>query len=143
MTHAQAAAAVGRSRATVTNLLRLLELPAPVQTLVEQRALDMGHARALLALDTAALRLAFARRIAEHGWSVREAERAIRRATSRAAQSASPRPAREDPDIRRLQLGLGETLGAEVKIEHGAKGGRVVIKYSNLDELEGILAHIK
>jgi ParB family transcriptional regulator, chromosome partitioning protein len=143
MTHAQAADAVGRSRAAVTNLLRLLELPAQVQTLVEQRAIDMGHARALLALQTAALRVTFARRIAEQGWSVREAERAIRRTTAKSGQATSREPAREDPDIRRLQLGLGEALGAAVKIEHGAKGGRVVIKYNDLDELEGILAHIK
>jgi ParB family chromosome partitioning protein len=144
LTHAEAAQAVGRSRATVTNLLRLLDLPRPVRELLERRELDMGHARALLGLGTGEMQLEIAQRIVKQGWSVREAENAVRKIAgpSPARTSSSPR-ADGDPNVRRLEMGLAETLGAAVTIEHGAKGGRVVIRYHGLEELEGILAHIK
>jgi ParB family chromosome partitioning protein len=124
--------------------LRLLELPRAVRTFLESRELDMGHARALLGLPTPELQFEIAERIVKQGWSVREAEQAVRRV----AGSSSPKngPAREaasDPNVRRLETDLAETLGASVKIEHGPKGGRVVIRYHGLEELEGILAHIK
>ena len=145
LTHADAAEAVGRSRATVSNLLRLLELPRAVRELLEQRKLDMGHARALLGLGTAEMQLEIAQRIVKQGWSVREAENAVRRiaGASPAAKASTAAQGDGDPNVRRLEMGLAETLGATVKIEHGPKGGRVVIRYHGLEELEGILAHIK
>jgi ParB family chromosome partitioning protein len=144
LTHADAAQAVGRSRVTVTNLLRLLELPRPVRELLEQRRLDMGHARALLGLASAELQVEVGHRAEKQGWSVRETEAAVR---SVAGPSGSPKPASHggnaDPNVRRLEADLAETLGASVSIEHGQKGGKVVIRYHGLEELEGILAHIK
>jgi len=145
LTHEDAASAVGRSRTTVTNLLRLLELPRPVRTFLESRELDMGHARALLGLPTPEMQFEIAERIVKQGWSVREAEQAVRRVagTSGDKGRGSAREAPSDPNVRRLETDLAETLGATVKIEHGPKGGRVVIRYHGLEELEGILAHIK
>jgi ParB family chromosome partitioning protein len=145
LTHADAATAVGRSRATVTNLLRLLELPRQVRELLERRELDMGHARALLGLGTPEMQLEIAQRIAKQGWSVRETENAVRRIAGPTAAKAggSPRQPQGDPNVRRLESDLAETLGASVTIEHGPKGGRVVIRYNGLEELEGILSHIK
>ena len=145
LTHEDAATAVGRSRTTVTNLLRLLELPRAVRTFLESRELDMGHARALLGLPTPEMQFEIAERIVKQGWSVREAEAAVRRVagTSGEKSRGSAREAPGDPNVRRLETDLAETLGANVKIEHGPKGGRVVISYHGLDELEGILAHIK
>ena len=143
MTHADAAEAVGRSRVTVSNLLRLLELPDPVIAMLERRELGMGHGRALLALDSVEERLTMARRVVKDGWSVRETERAIRRLpksrkrTKRAGRHATP-----DPDVQRLETSLGDRLGAKVRIEHGGPGGRIVIRYNSLDELEGIIGHI-
>jgi len=145
LTYEDAASAVGRSRTTVTNLLRLLELPRPVRTFLESRELDMGHARALLGLPTPEMQFEIAERIVKQGWSVREAEQAVRRVagTSGDKGRGSAREAPSDPNVRRLETDLAETLGATVKIEHGPKGGRVVIRYHGLEELEGILAHIK
>jgi len=145
LTHAEAAEAVGRSRVTVTNLLRLLDLPRQVRELLESRALDMGHARALLGLGTAEMQLEIAQRIVKQGWSVREAENAVRKIAgpSPAAKGSTAKRSDGDPNVRRLEMGLAETLGAQVTIEHGPKGGRVVIRYHGLEELQGILAHIK
>jgi ParB family chromosome partitioning protein len=147
LTHADAADAVGRSRATVTNLLRLLELPRLVRDMVERRELDMGHARALLGLESQELAAELAERAVKQGWSVRATESAVRKIAGPdggAAKAGKPtRRGAADPNVRRLELDLAETLGASVTIEHGPKGGRVVIRYHGLDELEGILAHIK
>jgi ParB family chromosome partitioning protein len=146
LTHADAAQAVGRSRATVTNLLRLLELPRAVRELLEARRLDMGHARALLGLESPELALDVAQRAVKQQWSVRETESAVRKLAGQGAggkASKSAGRAAADPNVRRLEADLAETLGAAVTIEHGPKGGRVVIRYNGLDELEGILAHIK
>lgn len=141
LTHQQTAEAVGRSRAAVSNLLRLLELNEDVKRLLEQGRLEMGHARALLALKGAA-QSAAARSVADKGLSVRETEHLVRRLSSEAPAQASPSP-RLDPDIRRLQEELSEKLGAAVRFQHGAKGkGKLVIQYNSLDELEGILDHI-
>ena len=141
MTHQQAAEAVGRSRTGVTNLLRLLELNQDVKLLVEKGQLEMGHARALLALKGAA-QSEVARTVAERGLSVRETEDLVRRAQQpKPAAKATPRL---DPDVRRLQDDLTETLGASVQIQQGSKGkGKLVIQYNSLDELEGILSHIR
>jgi len=145
MTHEQAADAVGRSRVAVSNLLRLLDLPASIKTLLERRELGMGHARALLGIEAPELMLDIARRIVKSGWSVRETEAAVRKVTgSRAGQRARKAAgASKDADIRRLETEIGERLGAQVTIEHGPKGGRLVVRYNSSEELEGILAHIK
>ncbi len=144
MTHATAAVAIGRSRVMVSNLLRLLELPDQVIGMLERRELGMGHARALLALDSVADQLTLARRVVEEGWSVRETERAIRRLPkSRKRPDRGGRRAAPDPDVQRLENRLADRLGAKVKIEHSGAGGRIVIRYHSLDELDGIIGHIK
>ncbi|MEE8237526.1 MAG: ParB/RepB/Spo0J family partition protein [Gammaproteobacteria bacterium] len=143
MTHATAADAVGRSRVMVSNLLRLLELPGPLMTMLERRELDMGHARALLAVDSAEDQLTLARRVVKEGWSVRETERAVRRLPeSRKRSSRAVRRATRDPDVRRLETSLSDRLGAKVRIEHSGSGGRIIIRYYSLDELDGIIGHI-
>jgi ParB family chromosome partitioning protein len=145
LTHADAADAVGRSRVTVTNLLRLLELPRPVREMLERRELDMGHARALLGLESPELTVELAEQARKQQWSVRATESAVRKLAGpqRGSKPKAAAGAASDPNVRRLEADLAETLGATVSIEHGSKGGRVVIRYNGLDELEGILAHIK
>ncbi|MDZ4261618.1 MAG: ParB/RepB/Spo0J family partition protein [Pseudomonadota bacterium] len=141
LTHQQTADAVGRSRAAVSNLLRLLELEDEVKTMLEHGDMEMGHARALLALAGEQQRSA-ARTVVAKGMSVRETEQLVRRLQ---AESGGQKPVvREDPDIRQLQDELSQRIGAAVKFQHGASGkGKLVIQYSSLDELDGILAHIK
>jgi len=147
LTHEDAAEAVGRSRVTVTNLLRLLELPRPVREMLERRELDMGHARALLGLASAELQIELAERVLKQQLSVRDTENAVRQLAGTGNEGKRARPGgtrgAADPNVRRLEADLAETLGAAVAIEHGPKGGRVVIRYNGLDELEGILSHIK
>jgi ParB family chromosome partitioning protein len=143
MTHQAAADAVGRSRAAVSNLLRLLELADEVKTLVESRQLEMGHARALLALPAARQQAEVALLVAKKGLSVRETEALVRRLSTRQPPAAEPET-RRDPDIARLEQNLTDKLGARVQLQQGAKGrGRLVIAYNSLDELDGILAHIR
>jgi ParB family chromosome partitioning protein len=144
MTHQQAAEAVGRSRVAVTNLLRMQELSREVQDLVRQGALEMGHARALLALKAPAQTEA-ARRVVDRGLSVRETEQLVRHRLKELDGGVKAPHARGiDPDIRRLERQLTEKVGAKVVVEAGAKGkGKLVIHYSSLDELDGILAHIR
>jgi len=144
MTHQLAAEAVGRSRAAVSNLLRLLDLCPEAKTLVEERKLEMGHARALLALGDAREQAAAARKVAAAGYSVRETERMVKRLISHPSAGKGKAPSRKDPDIQRLEADLGDRLGASVSIRHGAGGkGKLVIGYNSLEELEGILAHFK
>jgi ParB family chromosome partitioning protein len=147
MTHEQAAEAVGRSRVAVSNLLRLLELPEPVRTMLEKREIDMGHARALLGVESAAEMVKLAARVAREGWSVRETERAVRKLagpeSGRRASGGKAAQAEKDPDVRRMEADLADKLGARVAIEHGAKGGKLVIRYHSLDELDGIIEHIR
>ncbi len=142
LTHQQAAEAVGRSRAAVSNLLRLLELTEDVQWLVRERKLDMSHARALLPLPPPLQREA-ARQVQLRGLSARETEDLARRLQ----QDASiPAPAAKplDPNIRLLQDDLSERLGARVRVRHATSGkGCVVIHYNNLDELDGILSRVR
>ena len=148
LTHAQAADAVGRSRAAVSNLLRLLELPAEIRVLVETRALEMGHARALLTLAPQAA-IALARQAAEHGWSVREVEHRVQQLTAgqvpgAGAKKAKSAKARPQADIATLERELGETLGTRVNVLHGRGGkGRLVIHYSDLDALDGVLERLR
>ncbi len=145
LTHQEAADAVGRSRAAVSNLLRLLELPDEIKALVEQRALEMGHARALLGLQARRQQVEVGGLIAKKGLSVREAEALVRRMLAKAAGGGEhAEPERKDPDISRLENDLAEKLGAKVEVRHTASGkGRLVISYHSLDELDGILGHIQ
>jgi ParB family chromosome partitioning protein len=138
MTHREAADAVGRSRAAVSNLLRLLELMQEVKDLVDSRLIEMGHARALLSLDEG-LQVRAAREVVQRKLSVRATEALVRRLQ----RSDKPPPARKaDPDILRLQNRLEEKLCARVRLQHGASGkGKLVISYNNADELDGILGH--
>lgn len=148
LTHQQAAQAVGRSRAAVSNLLRLLELPEEVCGQLEQRSLEMGHARALLGLPSRRQQTEVALLVVRKSLSVRETEALVRRMIEpgRAAGDASMGAAvvAVDPNIQRLQEDLAERLGARVDIEHARAGhGRVVIRYNSLDELDGILSHLQ
>jgi len=142
MTHGAVAEAVGRSRAAVSNLLRLLELPAPVRKMLEDRELDMGHARAILGVTSTQMQTEIARRAVQKGWSVRATEQAVRAVNSGGAARKSARAGSRDPDIVRMEQELSEKLGAPVELEHKGKGGRIVVRYHSLEELDGILAHI-
>lgn len=143
MTHQTAAEAVGRSRAAVSNLLRLLELTEEVKLLVEQRQIEMGHARALLALNNRRQQSEVATLVAQKQLSVRETEALVRRLGSDAATQTAP-AARPDANIRKLESDLSDKLGAKVLIQHASGGkGRLVISYNSLDELDGILGHIQ
>ncbi|MFQ5936884.1 MAG: ParB/RepB/Spo0J family partition protein [Acidiferrobacterales bacterium] len=142
MTHQQVAQWVGRSRAAVTNMLRLLTLNREVRALLEHGKLEMGHARALLALAGSA-QSQVARQVAQQGFSVRATEALVRR---RLKQPVRRKPGRAaiDPDIRALQDDLSERLGARVRITHKRNGaGRLSIDYNSSDELEGILERIR
>jgi len=142
MTHLAAAAAVGRSRAAVSNLLRLLELADPVKELVEKRELEMGHARALLGLDSVRRQTEVATLVAKKHLSVRETEALVRRILTGPNHAAETQA--QDPNTRKLESDLSDKLGAKVHLQHGTGGkGRLVIHYNSLDELEGILEHVK
>lgn len=145
LTHAEAAEAVGRSRAAVSNLLRLRELSEKVLPMLEARELEMGHARALLAITNASQQFDAARQVVKKGMSVRETERLVRRMQEHGGARKSAKTATEgNADIRRLEVEVSEKLGAKVRVDHSKKGsGKLVISYNNLDELDGILKHIK
>lgn len=141
MTHLEVATAVGRSRAAISNALRLLELGPEVAAMLEDGSLEMGHARALLALDPVSQRTA-ALEVVARGLSARETEALVRRMKTPARPDAG-KP-RLDPDVRRLQDQIASHLGATVSITHKASGkGRIQIAYSSLEELDGILAHLR
>ncbi|GAC1693503.1 MAG: ParB/RepB/Spo0J family partition protein [Steroidobacteraceae bacterium] len=145
VTHQQAADAVGRSRAGVSNLLRLLELSPEACELVEKREIEMGHARALLGLTQRRQQTEVALLVAKKGLSVRETEALVRRLQS-PAQGKLPAAdgSARDPNVARLEQELAEKLGATVAIQQGPKGkGKLVVSYNSLDELDGILAHIQ
>ncbi|HKY70095.1 MAG TPA: ParB/RepB/Spo0J family partition protein [Gammaproteobacteria bacterium] len=141
VTHQQLGEAVGKSRTNVSNLLRLLALNPEVQSFLEKGHLEMGHARALLSLP-APLQHQVAKSIVGRGLSVRETERLVMRLQDK---KENARPLALDPNIRRLQNDLAEKLGAPVFIRHSAKKGQgqLVIRYNDLDELDGILAHFQ
>lgn len=142
LTHDQVAKAVGKSRPAVSNFLRLTSLSEPVRQMVENTDLDMGHARALLALEGKD-QLSAAQVIIEKQMSARQAEELVR-TWGQKGSSRKKAPAKIDPDVKRLQQELSEKLGAETQIQQGAAGrGKLVIKYNSNDELEGILKHIK
>jgi ParB family chromosome partitioning protein len=142
LTHQAAAEAVGRSRAAVSNLVRLTELADEVKELLESRQIEMGHARALLGLTQRRQQIEVAGLVAKKGLSVRETEAWVRRLIA-PANAQKPDSATVDPDIRRLELELADKLGAKVLFQHAASGkGKLVVAYNTLDELEGILSHI-
>ena len=146
MTHQQAADAVGRSRAAVSNLLRLLDLAPEVCEQLEARALEMGHARALLGLSGRRQQIEVAALVVKTGISVRETEAIVRRMTQPAADPtvAPAAAAGADPDVQRLEQDLSEKLGARVAIQHTRSGkGKLVVAYNSLEELDGILEHIR
>jgi len=141
LTHQAAADAVGRSRAAVSNLLRLMELADEVKELLEQRGIEMGHARALLGLGSRRQQIEVAGLVAKKSLSVRDTESLVRRIMNPQAPHSSPAA---DPDIQRLELQLADKLGAKVMFQHHASGkGKLIVNYNSLDELEGILAHIQ
>lgn len=141
LTHEQCAEAVGRSRAAVSNLLRLLDLEDAVKTLVEQGELEMGHARALLALSGNRQREA-ARQVVNRGLTVRATEGLVK--SLQRPAPPKPKKAGKDADIQRLETDLSDKLGARVAIRHGRGGkGKLEILYNSLDELDGILVHIR
>jgi len=145
LTHAEAAEAVGRSRAAVSNLLRLQDLSDKVLPMLESRQLEMGHARALLGISNAVQQLDAARQVVKKSLSVRETERLVKHMLENAG---GKKPVKQvetgNADIRRLEIEVSEKLGAKVRVNHTKKGsGKVIISYNSLDELDGILKHIK
>ncbi|HYM86240.1 MAG TPA: ParB/RepB/Spo0J family partition protein [Pseudoxanthomonas sp.] len=148
LTHAEAAEAVGRSRAAVSNLLRLLELPPAIRALLEARRLEMGHARALLTLSPE-LASKLASEAADQGWSVREVEhRAQQFAAGKVpvANGKKAKPGKVTPqaDIASLETELSESLGTKVSIAHGRGGkGKLVIHYTSVDTLDGVLERLR
>ena len=143
ITHKQAADVVGRSRVAVSNLLRLLDLSDEVKPMVEARQLEMGHARALLSLENPSQQLSVARDIIKRGLSVRATEKLIRGLLNHELKLSDTKTQR-DSNIKHLEKDISDKLGAKTLIIHTAKGsGKLVIKYNTLDELDGILKHIK
>lgn len=141
LTQQQVADAVGKSRVTISNLLRLIALPDEVKTLLAHGDLEMGHARALLGLP-AEKQTEGARHVVARGLTVRQTEAMVRQWLNDKQKPAVEQKA--DPDIQRLEQRLAERLGSPVQIKHSAKGkGQLVIRYSSLDELQGVLAHIR
>jgi len=141
LTQQQVADAVGKSRVTIANLLRLISLPEAIKTMLAHGDLEMGHARALLGLGEDR-QVEGARHVVARGLTVRQTEALVRQWLS-----DKPEPVEEakpDPDISRLEQRLAERLGSVVQIKHGQKGkGQLVIRYNSLDELQGVLAHIR
>ena len=144
LTHQAAAEAVGRSRAAVSNLVRLMELTDEVKEMLEHRQIEMGHARALLGLATRRQQIEVATLVAKKSLSVRDTEALVRRIINPKAAEAANSAAPLDPDIHRLETEIAEKLGAKVAFQHAASGkGKLIVSYNSLDELEGILAHIQ
>ncbi|OUU80335.1 MAG: hypothetical protein CBC38_02795 [Gammaproteobacteria bacterium TMED78] len=142
MTHEEVAETVGRSRAMVTNLLRLLDLPEQIIKMLNDGSLGMGHARAILPVSSvdAKLAISLAQKSYRNGWSVRNLENIVRN-LSKKDQKSQKGPKSKDPDILKLEKKLADYLGAKVEIMHSNKGGKVSIAYHNIDELEGIIDH--
>jgi len=143
LTQAQVAEAVGKSRTTITNLLRLIGLSEDVRIMLEHGDLEMGHGRAMLTLAPE-LQMQVAKQVVAKSLSVRQTEALVRRVQQETPDSKSRKKGTLDPNIRALQDDLAERLGARVSIDHRQRGkGKLVIEYSSLDELDGILGHIK
>jgi ParB family chromosome partitioning protein len=144
LTHQAVADSLGRSRAAVTNLLRLLELAPPVRELLSHGKLDMGHARALLALPVTG-QVALARAAVEQQWSVREVEQRVAAALKAPVPASTPPRRVVDRDVARLQEELSERLGTAVEIRSGTKkgAGKLMISYRSLDQLDALLARLR
>ena len=141
LTQKQVAEAVGKSRSAVTNLMRLASLETPVQQQLERGELELGHAKCLLALEGNE-QINAARNVAANGMTVRQTESLVK--TLLNPSNSKGKTTTDNPDIVRLQEDLSEKLGAQVNIQHSAKGsGRLILKYNSVDELDGILAHLK
>ncbi len=141
LTHEEVASLIGKSRATITNLLRVLNLNQDVQKLLEQGQIELGHAKALLSL-TGTQQSQAAQMVVAKGYSVRETERYVRGLTQLSATTSKTKTV--SPDVRHLQQRLAEVLGARVNLSYNAKGkGNITIRYNSLDELQGILDHFK
>ena len=139
LTHQEVAEAVGKSRTTVTNLLRLNNLNEDVKTLLEHGDIEMGHARALLSLDGEKQSEA-GQTVANKGLTVRDTENLVRKILQPPTEKPKVEP---DPDVKNLETRLTENLGAKVAISHNAKGkGKVVINFASLEQLDGILSQI-
>jgi ParB family chromosome partitioning protein len=143
LTHQQTADAVGCSRTAVTNLLRLLELEDETKELLDSRQIDMGHARALLALD-GQVQSNTARKVAQRGMSVRDTERLVKSTLHNIKNPDGNKEKTKPVEVSKLEQSLAETLGADIDIKYNSRGkGRLIIAYNSLDELDGILEHIK
>ena len=144
LTHQAAAEAVGRSRAAVSNLVRLMELTDEVKEMLEHRQIEMGHARAILGLATRRQQIEVATLVAKKSLSVRDTESLVRRIINPKTAESEGGQTPVDPDIHRLETEIAEKLGAKVAFQHAASGkGKLIVSYNSLDELEGILAHIQ
>jgi ParB family chromosome partitioning protein len=144
LTHQAAAEAVGRSRAAVSNLVRLMELTDEVKEMLERRQIEMGHARAILGLATRRQQIEVATLVAKKSLSVRDTESLVRRIINPKPAQSEGGQAPVDPDIQRLETEMAEKLGAKVVFQHAVSGkGKLIVSYNSLDELEGILAHIQ
>ena len=142
LTQSEVAEAVGKSRSTVTNLLRLINLTDEVKLMLEHGDLEMGHGRAMLSLDQER-QVQVARQVESKSLSVRQTEALVRRLLEEKPK-AQAKKSKPDADISRLQENLSEKVGAEVSVQHSNTGkGKLIIKYNSLDELDGILTHIK
>jgi len=143
MTHQVAADAVGRSRSAASNLLRLLKLPKVVQNLLAENKLDMGHARALLSLESAR-QILLANKIVMEGLSVREAESLVQKLTHQPPITKPKKSARINRDTLRLQEELSESLGTHAQIKPGNKGGgKLIIEYANNEQLDEFIGRLK
>jgi len=143
LTHQQTAESVGRSRTAVTNLLRLIDLEDKTKELLDQRQLDMGHARALLALD-GQLQIETAQKVAKNQSSVRETEQLVKKLNTPNTDKTKTSPPEKALEVLKLEESLADKLGAKVNIQYNTKGkGKLVVEYNNLDELDGILEHIR
>ena len=143
LTQQEVADAVGKSRTAVTNLLRLMNLVDDVKTLLERGDLDMGHARALLSLD-GVQQIELARRVVSEELTVRQTEALVKKVLNNESSEKPVEEKRVDPDISRLEETLANRLVSPVKINHSEKGkGKLTISYASLDELDGILSHLK
>lgn len=143
MTQQDAAIAVGRSRTSVTNLLRLLTLGQEVRRMVEEGKLEMGHARALLGLENSMEQLASAHKVVARGLSVRETESLVRKTLNPSTKKAAQPGVQQDPNIRRFEDDISEKLGARVALKDKKGKGTLTIYYNSVDELEGIISRLK
>lgn len=139
LTHDEVAKRVGKSRTAVSNTLRLLQLPAPIQGMLDRNEITAGHARALLGVDDVAYAQHVARRAAGEGWSVRQVEEAVRARLGAAERpKARSAPTVRPPAIIELEERLGESIGAPIRIDFRGRKGRIVVPFSSLDDLERI-----